>query len=193
MKKIKIVLIDGAIRKESSTRKLVFETAARFDRERTNVTIIDQSVIKLPLYDDNPELQSDAEVQHLLSSVASADVVVLSSPEYHGSMSGALKNVLDWCAHVQGEFAGKVVGIIGGGASLANSGANIQMMMATRAMHGWLIPDILVSVTNIWDAFDSNGTILDAKLKTRLEQFTQKLTRYGELFRDHRDVFIANS
>jgi FMN reductase len=189
MNKLKITAIDGAVRRDSKSRILLRNTAEAFDHSHISVTIFDQSLQKLPLYDDAPEIRKNAAVQKLLSSVLEADAIILSSPEYHGSMSGALKNALDWCTLVEGEFQGKVIGLLGGGGSLANSGANIQMMMAVRAMHGWLMPDVLLSVPNIWNAFDEVGGIRDTSVQARLGSFVERLTFYAGMFRENRRQF----
>lgn len=184
MEKIKIVAIDGAVRKDSMSRQFLFKILESFNKNTTILTLFDQSQRKLPLYDDSPELLDNPDINFLLNSVKEADIVILSSPEYHGSMSGALKNALDWCTHVEGRFKGKLVGLVGGGASFANSGANIQMMMAVRAMHGWLMPEVLLSAVNIWDVFDEDGEIIDPILSKRLQEFVKLITSYGKVFRE---------
>lgn len=189
MERIKIVALDGAVRSDSNSRKLLVRTVEAFDPAQTEIELLDQSRLQLPLYNDTPELKQNSGVQKLIAAVSRADAIVLSSPEYHGSMSGALKNALDWCTLLEGQFRGKVVGLIGGGGSLANSGANIQMMMAIRAMHGWLMPDVILSVTNIWDAFDAEGRILDPSIQLRVRSFVDHLTHYGEVFREQRASF----
>lgn len=182
MKKIKILGIDGVVRKDSMSRQLLAKTLESFNIDTTVVTLFDQSYRKLPLYDDSPELLDNPDINFLLNAVRETDVIILSSPEYHGSMSGALKNALDWCTHVEGRFKGKLVGLVGGGASFANSGANIQMMMAVRAMHGWLMPEVLLSAVNIWDVFDEHGEIIDSSLSKRLQEFVKLITKYGKVF-----------
>lgn len=189
MERIKVLALDGAVRRESETRKLLQLVVNEFDPDKAVVELFRQDDNQLPLYDDAPELRELPVVKKFLNAVSEADAIILASPEYHGSMSGALKNALDWCTHVKGEFAGKVVGLVGGGGSLANSGANVQMMMAVRAMHGWVMPDVLLSVTGIWDAFDENGKLVNQSTVKRLSLFAEKLTKYGRLFRENRGCF----
>lgn len=188
MGNIKVVIIDGSPRKQSETRKLVYLTKAELELAGASVSVIDQALIPLPFFDGVQESSQHEAVQTLFSAIATADAIILSSPEYHGSMSAALKNALDWLTFQPAEdsFRNKVVGLIGGGGGFANSGASLQMMMAVRNMHGWLMPDVLVSIPEIWNAFDSAGQLLDSRMQKRLISFCQKLIENARMFKEKR-------
>ncbi len=194
MKKIKVVIIDGSPRKQSETRKLAYLTSAELELAGAEVLVIDQGLAPLPFFDGDEESAKHTSVQNLFLSVAAADAIVLSSPEYHGSMSAALKNALDWLTFQPRTevFSNKVIGLIGGGGGFANSGANLQMMMAVRNMHGWLMPDVMVSVPAIWNAFNDAGQLLDQNLKQRLTEFCKKLTENAAMFRNKRAPQISD-
>lgn len=188
-----ITIIDGSNQKTGATRKLARVLEAHLTALGVKVLFFDQKESSLPLFDDSDEGRAHPNVQELFSVVSKADAVVLSSPEYHGSMSSAMKNALDWLNYAkEGEiFEGKVVGLIGGGGSLANSGASLQMMMAVRSMHGWLMPDVLVSVRNIWNAFNPGGDLMQKEDQTRLAIFATKLGQYAEVFKANRQRLMA--
>ena len=185
MNTLTIVAIDGAAREKSNTRRLVHALRPYFEKAGASLEVFDQLHNPLPIYDEREETSRNPSVRRLIELVGAADGIVLSSPEYHGSMSGALKNALDWLSYLSDtqSVSGKVVGLVGGGASFANSGAVVQMMMAVRALHAWLMPDIIVSVPNIWDAFTEDGELRDEKLQERAKNFAANLTRYAEIFR----------
>lgn len=187
---LKILVLDGAARQDSESRKLAKIVTDEFLKRGSSVTFFDQSKEKLPLYDADEKIKSQSSVQLLLKSVKEADVLVLSSPEYHNSMSGSMKNALDWLTELKGSrLRGKLVGLIGGGGAFANSGANIQMMMVVRALHGWLMPEILLSVPNVWDAYTETGGLKDKDLNDRLNSFCSKLLQYGKMFKENRAAF----
>ena len=83
----------------------------------------------------------DANVKGFQEMAVSADAFVLSSPEYHGTMSGVMKNSLDWL--YSKHTSGKVFGLIctlGGQSS--NNTLN-HMRIAARWIHGWVTPEQL--------------------------------------------------
>ena len=88
---------------------------------------------KLPIYDPDDSSQNIQGARHL---VEWADAYVLASPDYHGSMSGALKNFLD---HFWEEFAGKTFGYI---CASHEKGLTVmdQMRTAVRQCYGWSLP-----------------------------------------------------
>ena len=185
--KPRIVAIDGAVRSESATRQLIKISERYFEDAGAEYIPFYQDETSLPIFNGLEETANQPIVKEYLELVGSADGFVLSSPEYHGSMSGAIKNALDWLNFLppEGKVKGKVFGIMGGGGALANSGATLQLMMAIRSLHGWLMPDVLMSVPTIWSAFNEEGTDLqDEGLKKRLRQFSTELSRYTKLFKE---------
>lgn len=109
----------------------------------------------------------------------SADAFVLASPEYHGTMSGVMKNSLDWLSFDQ--TSGKVFGLISTLGGQANTTTLNHMRVAVRWIHGWTIPEQLV-VANVKKAFSDDGKILDNNLNERLLKFSQSMvTNTGKL------------
>ena len=91
--------ISGSLRKGSFNTKLMREAARLFDP--AEFTVAD---LHLPLFDQDIE---DAhgippEVQRLADQIAAADAVVISGPEYNKSVTGVLKNALDWVSRTEG-------------------------------------------------------------------------------------------
>lgn len=193
MKQLSVTIIDGSPRKESETRKLVHLAKRALEKSSARVTVVDQGTQLLPIFDSEEDKTKDPVISSFFAAVASADILVLSSPEYHGGMSAAIKNALDWLTFVPKEQAmgGKVVGIMGGGGSFANTGAYIQLMMTIRNMHGWLMPEVIMSVPQIWDAFNDKGELISPELNSRLDKFAQRLVHYGKVFEAGKASLIA--
>jgi NAD(P)H-dependent FMN reductase len=126
----------------------------------------------LPLYD--PNAQASKEVERAAEVVAWADAIILASPDYHGSMSGALKNFLD---HFYEEFAGKLFSYI---VASHEKGLTVmdQMRTAVRQCYGWSMP-YGVSVNGPQDF--SGGEIANARLSKRLQMMVRDLVVYGRL------------
>jgi len=129
---------------------------------------------KLPIYDPDDSTQSIQEARHF---VEWADAFVLASPDYHGSMSGALKNFLD---HFWEEFAGKTFGYI---CASHEKGLTVmdQMRTAVRQCYGWSLP-YGISIDGEQD-FNNQGEIINILLNRRLRMLARDLVVYGSLIR----------
>lgn len=185
--KIKILAISGAVREKSKTAKLSRISKKYFDQSDVEYTLFDLQRNPIPIFDQTEKNLQSKNVQHLLKLSREADGYVLISPEYHGSMSGALKNALDWMDYLEDidYFHGKVVGIMGGGGSLGNSGATIQLMMAIRAMHGWFMPDVVMNVQKIGSVLEEDD-LIEESYKLRMGSFARNLITYTKMFKENR-------
>jgi FMN reductase len=103
--------------------------------------------------------------------------MILASPDYHGSMSGAMKNFLDynWA-----ECAGKLFGYI---CSSNEKGLTVmdQMRTVVRQCYGWSMP-YGVSFNGSAD-FDKNDVVTNPKVESRLKMMARDLTTYGAIIR----------
>jgi FMN reductase len=107
----------------------------------------------------------DENVKGFQEMAVSADAFILSSPEYHGTMSGVMKNSLDWL--YSKHTSGKVFGLIctlGGQSS--NNTLN-HMRIAARWIHGWVTPE-QIAVPNIKTAFNEDGSLVDGDIISRV-------------------------
>tara|TARA_B100000287_G_scaffold251708_2_gene236510 strand:- start:5112 stop:5657 length:546 start_codon:yes stop_codon:yes gene_type:complete len=114
----------------------------------------------------------DAYVKEFQEMATSADAFVLSSPEYHGTMSGVMKNSLDWLysKHTSGKVFG-LMSTLGGQSS--NNTLN-HMRIAARWIHGWVAPEQL-AVPHIKKAFDDDGNLIDHSIGERLSSLADSL------------------
>ena len=106
-----------------------------------------------------------------------ADAYILATPDYHGSMSGSLKNFLDY---FWSEFAGKTFGYI---VASHEKGLTVmdQMRTAIRQCYGWSIP-YGISI-NPEDDFNDKKELINRKLWSRLDMLARDLVVYGKLIR----------
>ena len=130
---------------------------------------------KEPLALYNPDTAYDlpgyAELQ---TRVDRADLIVLGTPDYHGSMSGAMKNFLD---HFWQEFAGKLfVGIV----SSHEKGLTVldQLRTVARQCYAWSLP----YGVSFMDKVDVKaGEIVSDSFKQRLDMMIRDARVYGEV------------
>ncbi len=136
--------------------------------------LLDLKQNKLPLYDPC-ESQSNPEIKKTKDDVVWADALILSTPDYHGSMSGAMKNFLDY---FWAEFAGKTFGYICASHEKGLTAMD-QMRTAVRQCYGWSMP----YGVSISDSEDFTGGKINPKLESRLDMLARDLVVYGSLLR----------
>ncbi|MDO7908229.1 NADPH-dependent FMN reductase [Paenibacillus sp. JX-17] len=133
-----IVVLAGSNRKGATSTRLAAYAANLMQRKGHHVQIIDLFKHPLPFYSADIE-GMDTNVQVLQSAFAGTDAIVLATPEYHGSISGVLKNALDYLG--QSYFSGKAVLSVcsAGGAVGVSSLQHLQAII--RNLHGINCPE----------------------------------------------------
>ena len=104
-----VLIISGSLRKDSVNRKLVAQAGEIYGGE------VITADLNLPLYDGDLEAAEGqpAAVKTLADQLATAEAVIISTPEYNKAPSGVLKNALDWMSRDSRKlFAGKPVAVM---------------------------------------------------------------------------------
>lgn len=137
--------------------------------------LIDLRQTNLPMLYSTKE--DTEEIVQTTELVKWADAFVLATPDYHGSMSGSLKNFLDY---FWSEFAGKTFGYI---VASHEKGLTVmdQMRTAVRQCYGWSLP-YGISINSEED-FDDKMELTNKKLMSRLDMMARDLVVYGKLLR----------
>jgi FMN reductase len=109
----------------------------------------------------------------------------LSSPLYQGTISGALKNALDWL-HLLGDrdppyLHDKVVGLISAAGGTQGLQAINTMEFVVRALRGWAVPYV-VPVAAAGRVFDAEGGIRDQTVELQLKMLGEEVVRVAERF-----------
>ena len=182
---LNVLAVVGSLQRESVTRVVVRHVAQKLEAAGCAVDVLDFEQESLALY--NPDTAHDlpgyAELQ---ARVHRADVVVLGTPDYHGSISGAMKNFLD---HFWHEFAGKVFATI---VASHEKGLTVtdQLRTVARQCYAWTLP-YGVSFTDGIDVKD--GQVASDSLKQRLEMLVRDLLVYGDILARQRRVDLAGT
>jgi len=165
----------------SSMRQISYSTAAlriileKVGRNNAESKLLDLQKTRLPMLYSQDDTQEIVQVTGL---VKWADAFVLATPDYHGSMSGSLKNFLDY---FWSEFAGKTFGYI---VASHEKGLTVmdQMRTGVRQCYGWSMP-YGVSI-NPEDDFNDKREVISTKLSSRLDMLARDLAVYGKLIRE---------
>lgn len=166
--------ISGSLRKASTNRMLMRNAAAIFDADR-----FIEADIRLPLYDGDLEEAEGipAPVQRLADQIATADAVIIATPEYNKAISGSLKNALDWVSRTKSSpWNGKPLAIMSAAAGRAG-GERTQFSLRLAMMA--FRPDILqgpeVLVAGASKEFDENGKLTGELYIKRLTELMDAL------------------
>ena len=184
---LKIVGLGGSLAGVSRSRaalKKALEGAAAAGAE---TQLLDLRELDLPMY--NPEHDEPTEAATtLLEACHAADGLIWSSPLYQGTISGALKNALDWLRLLGDReppyLHDKVIGLVSVAGGTQGLQAINTMEFATRALRGWAVP-FVVPVGTATRVFDRTGAILDRAVATQLVTLGGEVVRVAERFAIH--------
>jgi NAD(P)H-dependent FMN reductase len=174
--KLNILGIGSSMREGSySTAALKIILKMARANEAVEAKILDLHKTNLPMLYSRAD--NSKEIVQSTGLVKWADAFVLATPDYHGSMSGSLKNFLDY---FWSEFAGKTFGYI---VASHEKGLTVmdQMRTAIRQCYGWSMP-YGVSI-NPEDDFNEKRELTSRKLSSRLDMLARDLVVYGKLIR----------
>ena len=169
---VKIVGIGGSLRPQSYSQQALQLAAQRVEALGAEVKILDLRQMELPFCNGQDDYSDYPDVEKLRSQVKSADGLILATPEYHGGVSGVLKNALDLMSFEH--LSDKVTGLISVLGGQSNSNALNDLRLIARWVHAWVIPE-QIAIGQAWKAFDSEGKLLDEKLSQRFDKFAQSL------------------
>ena len=177
----RILGVTGSLRENShSTKTLATVLQIAASKFSAEVRLLNLRETKLPFYSPNITTSDSfyGNIKIVTQDVEWADAFVLASPDYHGSMSGTIKNFLD---HFWEEFAGKTFGYL---CTSHEKGLTVmdQMRTAVRQCYGWSMP-YGVSINSGQD-FNADGQIINSQLSKRLNMLARDLVVYGKLIRD---------
>lgn len=175
----KIVGIGGSLRSQSYTYRALELALERIQKLGAEIELLDLRSLTLPFCDGGDDYSDFPDVAKLRQTVKDADGIILATPEYHGSVSGVLKNALDLMSF--DELDGKVFGCISVLGGTSNSNALNHLRLIARWVHGWVIPE-QIAIGQAWQAFDESGQIRDEKLDRRFDAFARSLVETAELF-----------
>ena len=175
--KLKVLGVGSSMRKRSFGTKALKIVLERMEKLDAETHLLDLRKVKMPTFNPNSSMQSGNRLKEITGEVNWADVFILTTPDYHGSMSGPMKNFLD---HYWQEFAGKTFGYI---CASHEKGLTVmdQMRTAVCQWYGWSLP-YGISVNGEED-FNEAGEIANSLLTKRLRMLARDLIIYGELIR----------
>jgi NAD(P)H-dependent FMN reductase len=177
---MKVITLCGSLRPDSTTHFALALAAAGARAAGAEVDALDLRDFDLPFCDGrSDEASYGGDTAAFKARVAAADALLVGSPEYHGSLSGALKNALDLLGpqHLRGKLIG-LLATARGPAGAVNTLNHLRHI--SRWVEAWVLPT-QVSIPEAQEAFDDAGVAVREGLDVELRQLGSELVRFGTL------------
>ncbi len=182
---LKVLAVVGSLHRQSVTRIVIHLAAQQFRADGCSVDILDFEKEPLALY--NPDTAHEGPAfSALRARVDQADVLLLGTPDYHGSMSSATKNFLD---HFWREFAGKLFATI---VASHEKGLTVsdQLRTVARQCYAWTLP---YNVSFVEETDVKDGKIVNDSFRQRLEMLVRDARVYGHTLSRQRRADLAGT
>jgi len=174
----RILGLGGSLREKSRTLsalKIALQGAADAGAE---TRLLDLKTLKLPLYDDRPDPKTYPEdVFGLIEAVRWADGLLLATPVYHGTLSGSMKNALDFLELLADEdppwLGGRAVGLIAvAGGSIGTNAIN-SLLFTCQTLRAWVAPTTVVVPGSAF----ADDRLTDPRMEDRLRRLGREVAR----------------
>ncbi|HEV8052969.1 MAG TPA: NAD(P)H-dependent oxidoreductase [Parachlamydiaceae bacterium] len=177
--KPKILAFAGSLREDSCNKKLVKIAAEGARKAGAEVNFIDLKDYPLPIYDQEIETAEGIphNAQKIKELMIASQGFLISSPEYNSSISGALKNAIDWASRPSKKDEAQLICFKDKFASLmsASPGAlgGLRGLVHLKAILGNI--DVVVlpqqqTISNAYEAFNAEGKLTNERHQASTEQ-----------------------
>ncbi len=152
------------------------------ERSGARTALISGPLLQLPLYQPENAERSDG-ARSLVAQLALADGIIIGSPGYHGSISGLVKNALDYAEDLRTDvrpyFSGRAVGCI---ATAAGWPGAVNTLGALRdivhALRGWPTP-LGAAINSAENVFDDSGRCLVPRVAQVLDLMAEEVMSFA--------------
>jgi chromate reductase, NAD(P)H dehydrogenase (quinone) len=178
---MRILTISGSLRGASHNTALL-RAAAELAPAGVEVVPYD-GLDRLPHFNEDHESAPAPDVAELREAIAASDLVLISTPEYNGSVPGHLKTAVDWASRPLGPGSalwGKPVAVIG--ASVTDYGAVWAQdhLRKSLGLAGARVLDLELAIPKAPERFAGpNGELTDPETRERLIALLEDLAAHG--------------
>jgi FMN reductase len=178
-----IVGIGGTMAPSGSSERIMRHVLAQCTGLGAQTLAFDGAALDLPMYGyDTPRT---AKAMELIEALRSADGVVIASPGYHGTVSGLIKNALDYIEDMAKDerpyFEGRAVGLVAVAAGWQATGSTLATLRSiVHALRGWPTP-MAITVNSVMPVFGEDGAVTDATLLKQLDIMAQQVVGFARM------------
>ncbi|MHA6798010.1 NADPH-dependent FMN reductase [Bounagaea algeriensis] len=180
---VTVIGVGGSVRPDSQSERAMQVALSGAADAGAKVQAITGADLALPFYDTDLAERTDKAVE-LISALRTADGVVLASPGYHGTISGLVKNALDYVEDLREDdrpyLTGRAVGCIGIAYGWQATVLTLQSLRSVvHALRGWPTP-LGGAVNSAETRFGPGGECADPKVTTTLRTIGQQVVEFAE-------------
>jgi chromate reductase, NAD(P)H dehydrogenase (quinone) len=179
---LRLLAISGSVRRASYNTALL---RAAIELAPKSCSIELASIREVPIYDGDYEAERGIPepVRQLKEQFTNADGVLISTPEYNGSLPGVLKNTIDWLSRPPADIARvykqQPVGLIGATPGMGGTRqAQQALLQPFRQLDVRLFTSVLVYVLQAGSAFDAQGKLTDEKVRELLKKYMEAFAAF---------------
>jgi NAD(P)H-dependent FMN reductase len=181
----KILAFAGSTREGSFSKKLVKVAAEAARKAGAEVTYLELRDLELPLYDGDLEQKHGlpAGGRKLKDLMLAHHGFLIAAPEYNSSLSGVLKNAIDWASRpVPNEkplecFTGKIAALF---STSPGSLGGLRMLVHLRAILeniGTMVLPAQVAIPKGAEAFQEDGSLKDTAQQKKVQALCEELVQ----------------
>jgi FMN reductase len=177
--------LGGTTREHSATeRALQVSLAAARARGAETAIFGGGDLAALPMYRPGDPPRHEA-IGRLLALFRRLDGLIVATPAYHGSMSGLVKNALDYTEDLRADarvyFDGCAVGCIACAAGWQAAGQTlVTLRTVAHALRGWPTP-FGAMVNTSQPVFDASGSVVDESIRMQLERVGEQVAEFASM------------
>lgn len=178
-----IVGIGGTLRDGSTSEKALRIALAEAERRGARTRLFAGAALHLPAYDPTERTRAPAAVD-LVEALRNADGIIIATPSYHGSISGLIKNALDYTEDLRADariyFADRAVGTIVCADGVQAMGATLATLRAiVHALRGWPTPFSAV-INSALRPFGPDGQCSDPAVAQQLAFVAEQVVDFSQ-------------
>jgi FMN reductase len=172
------------MRPSSSSERALRLALASAEAAGCRVALLTGPHLQYPMYDPSVPVRT-AETTKLIELLRQCHGLIIASPGYHGSMSGMMKNALDYIEDMRDDAApyldGRAVGCIACAAGSQAIGTTITAMRSVvHALRGWPTP-ISVGLNTAVPLWDEGGQPVDPRVLTQLNLLACQVVEFAQM------------
>jgi FMN reductase len=178
-----IVGLGGTGSTTGLTERILRQALNAAENAGAETLFFDGKALDMPMYNYGG-LRTEQALA-LISALRRADGIIIASPGYHGTVSGLIKNALDYVEDMARDerayFEGRAVGLIAVAAGWQATGSTLATLRSiTHALRGWPTP-MAVAINSAQPVFNDEGALIDAGIAGQLDILAGQVVEFARM------------
>lgn len=179
-----ILGIGGTPHAGSTTERALSISLRAASAAGADTLMISGSSLVLPMYVPGDK-ERTPEARRLVNAFRRCHGIIVATPAYHGSLSGLVKNALDYAEDLRHDdrvyFDGLALGlIVCAGGTQAGGQTLAALRNIAHALRGWPTP-LGATLNTSAQIFDENGNCLDPASQFQLEEVGRQVVEFARM------------